>query len=529
MLKQFQLPEPSHYVLHVVSFLVGAGAQSVSVTTTRKGLKFAAPGVEMSEAAIRSPFSVLLNSESPAHLSELALGLNTLLGGPDGKAQLTFDGLSARYSQNSIDIQEVQGGQPFLLETEPYLEGRKTKRELELIRRHFRYSPVLIEIDGVKLDQPPSFEVGLEIHLKNDLHPVRLGGRPESRLVKETRAPLGASLRIGRGPSVLRVIALGREYVCSPGWEYFLPDWRVDIVLNCANLKKDLSQQSILQDERFQNLTSSLRIQVEQATELLLSQFPPLEGTGELVDDLIEELFLRGEPYKALEVQENLTRALQTHPDVLWRSRSFYRLALMRLKLDGDTSQLSFALNSLQNARSPDPLEPNWSIVKAQMAFKPGSPTLRGDVRAMVLRGEATPWMKERCYRWLSAQPGEDVRDKVWYRVEMARQAFQTGRKREALRLVERVMSGPDGEVLHRTPEYAIDAYRLYAEIAVDGGHLEKAVEVLGSLLALLRNQYGQYSLRLGLTLEQLAYLLQRLGQKKEAREYRAWSQRLHE
>ena len=159
----------------------------------------------------------------------------------------------------------------------------------------------------------------------------------------------------------------------------------------------------------------------------------------------------------------------------------------MRLKLDGDTSQLSFALNSLQNARSPDPLEPNWSIVKAQMAFKPGSPTLRGDVRAMVLRGEAIPWMKERCYRWLSAQPGEDVRDKVWYRVEMARQAFQTGRKREALRLVERVMSGPDGEVLHRTPEYAIDAYRLYAEIAVDGGHLEKAVEVLGSLLALLR------------------------------------------
>jgi tetratricopeptide (TPR) repeat protein len=64
-------------------------------------------------------------------------------------------------------------------------------------------------------------------------------------------------------------------------------------------------------------------------------------------------------------------------------------------------------------------------------------------------------------------------------------------------------------------------------ELAVCLGHFEDAVQAFGQQLTLLSRRYGQYSLNLGLTLERLVYLLDRLGHKKQAREYKEWSRRL--
>lgn len=48
-------------------------------------------------------------------------------------------------------------------------------------------------------------------------------------------------------------------------------------------------------------------------------------------------------------------------------------------------------------------------------------------------------------------------------------------------------------------------------------------------VLSLQREEYGQYSLKLGLTLTQMSTLLEHLGKTEQAKEYREWSRRLHE
>jgi hypothetical protein len=533
LLKQFQLPEAAHYALHIVSFLVGAGARGISISSSRSNLRFEAPGARMEEETIRSPFSVLLRSNAQPHLSELALGLNTLLGQPGGKVEICFDKWTANYKPDNIAVSENSPTGLLTITARPRLGGRGQDRELELIGDAFRWCSIPVKINGKsiptpQLSGPPD---GLEIHLKNDNYPLQMGQFASNRIVKELRANFSALIRVGRHRPTFRVVHLGRHYERPLPFAFFLPGWQVDITVNSDQFKKDLSQQDILENEKYRNLLLALRVQLEEATELLLSQNPPLTGSEDLVDDLVELLFRQGQVQEAFAFQCQQVQSLGLGGESFQKGRAIYRLGLLEnlMKPNQASPNVRLGFDMLCNAQAPNQFEPNWTVLKARMAFNSHDPKLASEVNALIAHYRTLPVMKEHCYRWFLRQGHADPRLACGYRVELARQAFESGRPAEALTQLEAAQSGREGECLKENPPVLLKALQLHGELAAQNGQIEKSLEMFGKQLAMLREKYGQYSLELGLTLERIARLLDHAGQTKQAKEYRAWSQRLYE
>lgn len=534
LLKQFQLPEPAHYILHILSFLVGAGATSIVVNSSRNALLIEAPGALVVEETIRNPFAVLLSSDNRGHLSELALGLNTLLGQSGAKAELSFDRWMAKYEPRSINVRNIPVTKDLSLTTSPRLGARGQERELELIREWFAYAPIPIKLNGELISGQSTAQSGqgLEIYLENSRFPLSLNEGWQNRVTKTNVAPFSALVRIGRSRSVLRLLSFGRAYEQVLPWSFFVPGWQVCITVNSDQLRKDLSQQEILHTEKFQNLCKFLRDQVEQASELLLTRLPPLPGSEELVDDLVDQLYLQGQKELAHAFQTRLVQSFAVGPHTLERARALYRLALMEKNLDragGMGVTIKDGLDALQASKNSRALEPEWSVLKARMVFDANAANLRWEVRDFAIRPKVGDEKRELCYRWLLTHPQEDPRDKAVYQVEIAQFAYRSGRLAEALEILEQLSSGEGNRLLQESLEFSLLAAQMHGEIASGFGYLEKAIEMFGRELALLRQRHGQYSLKLGLTLERLAYLLDYAGQPKQAQEYRAWSRRLHD
>ena len=309
LLEQFQLPEPAFYVLHLVSFLIGAGAEQLNISSTRSQLRFEATGVELDHSTIASPFSVLLRDQAQPHLAELALGLNIILGQSKGEVSLKYDKWKARYTPDAIKVEETRRDSTFSLECSPRCCENGKDRELTLIDQLFRWSPIPIKLNGLSLPDPRTRETtnGLQIYLQNTDHPLLVTNEASNRLTKPIQAPFSALIQVGRHKPGFRLVCLGREYPRPLPYSFILPNWRLDITVASDRFKKDLSQQDILENELYSNLLDSLRDQLEHATQLLLSHVPPLAGSEELVDDLIEHLFLNNRTEDALKFQKELS------------------------------------------------------------------------------------------------------------------------------------------------------------------------------------------------------------------------------
>lgn len=526
LLEQFQLPDPAHYAMHITSFLIGAGAGTIEISSYRSHLQFKAHGVSLDESTIRSPFSVLLRGRSEPRLAELALGLNTILGQKGGEVVFTLDSWKARYTSQSIEVTSIEPVDHLTLICKPRCGGRD--RELDLIDQAFRWSPVPITLNGVSVPEPRTRESarGLQIWLHNPEHPIAVSSNATNRLTKPVKAPFSALIQIGKFKPGFRIVCLGREYTRNLPWSFILPQWQVDITVASDRFSKDLSQQEILENELFHNLISSLRAQVEMATMLLLSHVPPLRGSEELVDDLVEHLFQSGQTEAAYAFQNRLCQQLSLGEASLEKGRAIYRLALMESSWnEEDSAKFELGTNILYNFRNIAPHEPDWSILKAEMAFS-GSRLQDAKVERMANR-ESTPLeVQESCYRWLVGRnPEFHIPARAWHRLRLANCLYKSGRLEEALSQLDQsereAATSADEELLL----YSIE---LKAKVASQAGHLEKALELFGRHLSILRQTHGQYDLRLGLTLRRLAALLNHAGQKKQARKYLAWSKRLH-
>lgn len=526
LLEQFQLPEPAHYVLHIMSFLVGCGARTIQVSSTRSQMRFEAPGAEVDRETMASPFAVLLSNKALPYQAELALGLNAILGQKGGEAVLSDARWSARYTAESIEVDEASNSGPLTVVCKPRLSRGGKDRELELLDQGFRWCPIPVKVNGLSLPDPtlayPS--EGLQIFLKNPAFPILGGPDLPNRLVKQVDAPFSALIRVGRFLPRFRIVSLGREYLCSLPWSIALPGWQIDLTVASDRFKKDLSQQSILANEQYRNLLSALRVQLEKATELLLTHVPPCLGSEALVDDLVEQLFRSEQSELAFAYQAKLAEHLALKDNSLQKGTALYRLGLMEAAAGQRQGRVQLAQGILHSLSPSDPMEPAWSMLKAEMAFAP-TPLVESQVQGLVYRAETPNWIKEHCYRWLVALKGQDALSRAWHRLALADCAYRAGRLDEAKREVQLA----DQEAASfGNEDHKLQSVELRAKIAAEAGHVEKALELFGRHLSLLRQTHGQYDLRLGLTLKRLAALLEHAGQKKQAREYLAWSRRLH-
>jgi tetratricopeptide (TPR) repeat protein len=527
LLEQFQLPEPAHYALHLISFLIGAGAQQLEIFSTRSQLRFEATGAEVEHATIASPFSVLLRGQTEPHLAELALGLNTILGQKGGEVALRYGKWKARYTPDAIEVEEARQEPTFTLICKPRCNEKCKDRELQLIDQAFRWAPIPIKVNGLSLPEPRSKETvrGLQILLQNPEHPLVVTPDATNRLTKPIQAPFSALIQIGKLRPEFRVIYLGREYPRALPWSFILPGWQVDITVVSDRFKKDLSQQAILENELFSNLVASLRAQLEHATELLLSHIPPFRGSDELVDDLVEHLFHSGKARQAIQFQKKLSEHLALSDGTFEKGKALYRLALLEGSQGRNSHQkLQLGANILSSVHVDDPLEPKWSMIKAEMAFL-GGHDVEAEVEALVVRDETPVEILEHCFRWLIKLKSKDLGARAWHRFRLANCAFSAERLEEAQSQLE--LSEIDAAQFD-DPDLLLRSVELKAKIAAQAGHLEKAMELFGRHLSMLRQTHGQYDLRLGLTLRRLVLLLQHAGQKKQAKEYLAWSKRLH-
>ncbi len=532
LLEQFQLPEPSYYALHLVSFLIGAGARAVSIFSSKGQIRYEAPGAQLDTDTLKSPFSVLLKSGASAHLSELALALNTVLGQPNTRVEVSYGKSLATYTSEEIRVVGIAPTEPPTIQVKARFGKPGADRELELIREAFRWTTVPIRINGqgIPIAGYTHQEEGLELHLQNSKYPLLLGNKVEHRVTKPVTANFSALIRVGRHRPGLRLVFLGRDYGKPLPWDLQVPGWQVEVTVNTDSLKKDLSQQDILENELYKNLLAALRNQLEWATAFLLTQLPPPDSAEPLVDDLVEGMFQAGQVDQAFAYQSRLVQSLGLIQDKQKKGKAIFRLALMQERRgEADASQQRLGLELLRAAQSHDPIEPDWTILKARMAFQSPSVELVQAVNRF-LTGRSVPLAaKEHCYRWLLKNGQRDPRETVVYRVELSRQIFETGRPAEALSELETAYSGEEGKALSENVDLGLRAARLRGEIAAQMGQMESSLKYLGIYLNGLREQHGQYSLQLGTTLEQLALILDHLGQGKQADEYRAWSKRLYQ
>lgn len=517
MLEQFQLPEPAYAALHLVSFLIGAGASGVTVERQGNGLVYFAQDAHITPEAMASPFSALLRSRVEPYLSELALGLNAILG-QKSSVELSCAGKTTLYSPDQVATLDgkVEGGLSLKVSS-------GGERELDLIAEHFELSPVPIKVRGKSIAKTEAWSpVTLQVSLENSRYPLDALPSAPVHVRKATRANFSAVLRVGREASGVCVLHLGRLYRAVLPWTFALRGWQVEIVLNTDRLQKDLTQQTLRENETSKNIFATLRQQLEMSLQdLPLSVWQDAEAQ-ELWDSAIE-LMAQTQADEAVTRQSSLVRLLQTVPKGSQRANALLRLGLLQTMVQPGSGAEN--LHAAEAILAETDAWQAWRFpVKARMALSRPTPELEKSVEMLLKDPRATPEDRLDALRWLRERGSGGPDRRAVLTCELARQLHLLRRPRLALAEL-------DAAELDAPFDQKVEGQRLEVRAAAlaDLGYHEKALESLGRLLAQQREEHGQYSLRLGLTLTRLAVLLEHLGKEKQAREYRAWSHRLYQ
>ena len=517
MLEQFQLPEPAYSALHLTSFLIGAGANEVRVSPHKGGLEYVAKGAGLPEEAMASPFSALLNSRVEPYLSELALGLNAILG-QKISVELSSAGKTAHYHPDEIKMREGATGPDLTLRI-----NAGGERELQLIAEHFALSPTPVLVSGKAVAScDPWAKATLQTSLENASYPLCATPRSALTVRKSTSARFSALLRVGREACGVRVLHLGRLYSAALPWECGLRGWQVEVLLNTDRLQKDLTQQSLRENETFRNIFATLQQQLEQSLlDLPLSAWQDEESQA-LWDSVVAALS-RTRKEEAMARQTSLLRILETAPAGLEKANALLRLGLMRNLARAGSGAVNLDAAEAILAKL-DPWQKERVQVKARMTFARPTPELEKTVSALANDSRATGEEKLEALHWLRGSKAESAHLCALYTNRIAQQLHRLGRPGLALReldTIDAVSSADEG--------IAAQSLEVRAAALADLGHFGKALESLGLLLNIEREKHGQYSPRLGLTLTRMAVLLEHLGKPKQAKEYREWSQRLQE
>ncbi len=529
LLKNFQLPDPKQYLIHLVCFLMGARVSKIDIEMQSDHLLITSPDGLADPQALANPFAVLLRKSDEPYLKEFAIAVNTVLTHPDGRVRIHNGEIRADYSNEGITEATVEPIDGFVVRV-TYPPSLKNQGQHQImLEEAFCLAPVPVCFSGNQVNQPlASCDSGLEMMLGNQDLPLPLHEENLNRISRTHHAPFTALLRFEKMKAPPSILFLGRRYPCRLPWSFNLRDWHCRVLISLNQVNRDLSLQNILIDSRLTNLFEYLKIQMKASLDYLLQNGTPLEGAEEFLDDLAEELYQSGQIETVFTYQTKLCQNLRTARPSFTKGNAVYRLGCLQKRYGHADANFHLDLGArLLDEAYPGSFRSDWAKLRAQMAFTPHEPRLRAEVQAFIVRPNLDLGVLERCLRWQDSSRWMRSEERLFLLLQIARVCKDRNKFAEAKALIAEIESSPDFRRVDADGVLTLTLLELDAEIAAEKGNLQLAVDLFGKHLELLRASCGQYHSSLGLTIKRLVFLLESLDQKDRAKEYRRWAKRL--
>ncbi|MFN8609669.1 MAG: tetratricopeptide repeat protein [Vulcanimicrobiota bacterium] len=484
LLRQYVLPDPRHYAVSLVSFLVGMGAGSVSVQAFSDRLEIKATGLELPRELLGNPLEGLLSGRDHPVLRELALGMNAALGVAN-QILLRSGGFEGRYGQR-FEVSESPGEHTlFVVQTRP-------GGELEALSC-FANCSVDIFVQGRKISaalDPPSDCFVLELAGKG----LALGDHP-ARHVLAHPAPLQAACWLGQIPPRCSWVYLGRTYETALPWTP--GDLGLQLWVACDHLDRDLSLQHLQQNERYQSVCEYLRAQLarglDEVLELFLGGWQPPQ-LRPVVLYALEHLAAGGQLELALELQRAL--GVRGRTDQL-RLDLLERRTVVSFEAEGtELIEAARAFQAIKGARHH---------VSSHLLFRAGEAAYKAGDYAQAARF-FEPYL-------LPDPPrSEEVR------AQHGHCLLLTGKLQEARHHLSRAIRA-GGE-----HSWVTEALEDLATVDAALGYPKEAFQTLHKVLSRRQALAGSRSSSLGLVLRKMAALSNQMGDSKGVDQYERWA-----
>lgn len=487
LLREYALPNPRHYVLNLVSFLIGMGAGRVSIQGLADRLEIRGEGVVLARELLANPLEGLFSARQHPALRELALGLNAALGVAP-KVRLRSGGYEGCYSREFVLEERPAEDTLFLVECRP-------AGELEALAGVFFECPVMVLAQGQRVSAPI---VAPEACFVLELGSGLSGGEHPARHCLSHSAPLRASFWLGDLNGLCRWIYLGRGYETPLPFQ--LGALGMQMWVDCAEFDRDLSLQSIVENERYQRICAYLRDQLtlglDQALERFLAGWRPAQMAAVVLWALE-----RAAAANQLELALELQQALGVHN------------RLDQLRLD------------LLRRRSPPEFdgtpEEVWQAARAHLAIK--GARHHSTSRLLFRAGEHAYQQRDfaraaDCFGpYLSADPvrSEEVRAQYGHCLLMQ------GQLQEARHHLNRALKGGGGQ------GWVLRGMEHLAAVDAALGCPKEASQILLQVLSRRQALVGSRSPELGLVLRKLVALSSSLGDAKGVAQYQKWADSL--
>lgn len=520
MLRHWQLAEPHHYVLSLVSALVGLGAQSIRIMATASELALAAEGVNLEPELLRHPLQALFQKDSTPAARELAMGINAALGLDRARVLLKSAGWQGEYQAAEFHVQE----EPMLAQSGAILmvkRGGDPRLEARALKEAFGYCPIPLWLGDQRISAALPEAPGawnLELRSETGSPSLNLEGLPID-LSWSHAGPVHALIQVGDVVESCHWIVMGRSYVTPLPWRPSPGGPGLRVWAACDLLDKDLSLGALVDNERYRRLADFLRSlflrAVDRALEGLLAHHEAegMERFRPLVVQALEASARAGQRELARELQEALLSGERDGQSASYRLGR-YRMSLLSPGLEADLSQ-----------PPRDSLPELWESARATLAIRGmGHPMTRqllwdcaekagGHGRWELVVASLEPFLGENCAAAVRARLGEAL--------------LQLGRWGEAEQQLRRAVAA--GELEAREREWLLRTREQLAQCQARLGQTREATHQLAEVLRQRQDLWGHRSSRLGPLLVKLIALCHELGEKATAAHYEQWLRQLDE
>lgn len=355
-LKRFQLLDPYHYVLPLVSAVVLGGGRTLRCRVGPAFFSMEFDGAAFSPEELEGMFSALLISSSVVgrrRIAELAVGINAALALSPREIKLDSWDHQRRVQalftprKQKVEVGEAPGTAPWTTISVQHAGiralWRKTQRdapEVQALHNRCRLAPLELTINDKLLPRVVGWEKQpclVASYLKAGEPRPGCGitlGKLKARVTRtsETRGPYSAVVSLGSDASEEVVFV-------HHGLAFRRPDLSLGpgtrAVVWAPELKRDLSQTNIIEDETFEIMLEQLRLEIFAMLNQLegkLSQLSewPVEERREALDQLERLVGFRvqnGDWPGAYKLSKAIVNARE--PDSLHYQLSDYAQALL--------------------------------------------------------------------------------------------------------------------------------------------------------------------------------------------------------